>query len=710
MNTSLYRNLFITFAASFIVFTSTALSTAQTSRRRNTRTPPAPAAPEAAQIPDAERLAQLEALLAQPPAARLEGLRNFVAATPSDETREPSPLRTRAVEQLVSTLAAVGDELLTGGDTQAGIKHFREAVAAAPAKMSEKLFVQIVSQLPSNLFLRGEQAAAFDLARRIEAKINTDPQSLLALATFYLSVEQPDEAARLIELSLRYAETATSRVALGAARRLNLQLDASITEYKRALELDATSASARRALADLYRATGKPAEAITLYEAQLAATPDDSVSRAGFVLSLFDLNRRDDAEREMKIALEKSPEDLTLLTGAAYWYAAQTEAETARGYAERAIVREPRYTWAHIANARALIMLKRPLEAERSLRLAAQFGDFPTLSYELANALAASGFYEEAATELARMFRISPDGEISTRLANRIEASNESFIELLAPERRASIYQPAAADIVISARRLAALLAFHTALTPVTNSTNTPKKRGVQQNKPEQNKNELTAETRERILLDSADTFASGNDEMRFYRQLYVIERLVKRASDVTPAVRDRIVAIAEAATATVEIALDAPTATEAAFADELRKTRLDAIAVGTTPQLPRVPRQVISAVVRGRLEDARGRALAYSGKAEEGLPYLRRAATVLPEGTVWSRANAWHTGTALEALGNNSEALASYIKSYRAAPDPVRRAVIENLYRRLNNNSVKGLDDFINAQTARPVSSVTNN
>lgn len=708
MNTSLYRKLFITFTASFIIFVSNSSSTAQTRTRNRSAGTNRAAAPETVPIPDAERLAQLEALLAQPPAARLEGLRAFVAALP-DDAREPSPLRTRAVEQLVSTLAAVGDEFLTGGDTQAGIKHFREAVAVAPAKMSEKLFVEIVSQLPSNLFLRGEQAAAFDLARRIEAKINTEPQSLLALATFYLSVEQPDEAARLIELSLRYAETATARIALGAARRLNLQLDESITEYKRALELDATSATsntARRALADLYRAVGKPAEAITLYEAQLAATPDDAVSRAGFVLSLFDLNRRADAERELKIALEKSPEDLTLLTGAAYWYAAQTEAETARGYAERAVVREPRYTWAHIANARALVMLKRPLEAERSLRLAAQFGDFPTLSYELANALAASGFYEEAATELARTFRMTPDGQISARLANRIEAANESFIELLAPERRASIYQPTAADTVISARRLAALLAFHNALAPEPVAAVTPKKRGA----PKQDKNQLTAEAREKTLLDSAGTFASGNDEMRFYRQLYVIERLVKRPSDVTPAVRDHIVAIAEAATATVEIALDTPTATEAAFADELRKTRLDAIAVGTTPQLPRVPRQVISAVVRGRLEDARGRALVYSGKAEEGLPYLRRAATVLPEGTVWSRNNAWHTGTALEALGNSSEALTSYIKSYRAAaPDPVRRAVIENLYRRLNNNSVKGLDEFINAQATRAASSVTN-
>ncbi len=708
MSILLCRKLFITFAASFIVFLWVAASTTQSQTRRNTRTTPAPASPEASQIPDTERLAQLEALVAQPPAERLEGLRKFVASFPNTETREPSPLRTRAIEQLVSTLAAVGDEFLTGGNTEAGIKHFREAIAAAPAKMSEKLFVQIISQLPSNLFLRGEQAEAFDIARRIEAKINTDPQSLLALATFYLSVEQADEAARLIELSLRYAETATARIALGAARRLNLQLDESITEYKRALELDATSATsatARRALADLYRAVGKPAEAITLYDAQLAATPDDAVSRAGYVLSLFDMNRREAAERELKIALEKSPEDLTLLTGAAYWYAAQTEAETARAYAGRAVVREPRYTWAHIANARALIMLKRPLEAERSLRLAAQFGDFPTLSYELANALAASGFYEEAANELARTFRISPDGEISARLANRIETTNGRFIELLAPERRASIYQPTAADSDISARRLAALLAFHTALTPETNAANTPRKRGA----PKQDKNALTAEAREKILLDSADTFASGNDEMRFYRQLYVIERLVKRASDVTPAVRDRVMLIAEAATATVEIALDAPTATEAAFADELRKTRLDAIAVGTTPQLPRVPRQVISAVVRGRLEDARGRALAYSGKAEEGLPYLRRAATVLPDGTVWSRANAWHTGTALEALGNNSEALAAYIKSYRAAPDPVRRAVIENLYRRLNNNSIKGLDNFINAQATRAASSVTN-
>ncbi len=620
----------------------------------------------------AARLAQLETILAQPPVERVQNLKTFLAQI-LDKT---SPLYARATEQLVSAHAALGDELLTNGDTNGGIKNFREAVAAAPSAMSEKLFIQIIAQLPSNLFLRGERVAAIDLARRIEKKIATDSQKLLALATFYLSTEQADEAARIIELSLRYAENPTARIALGTARRINLQLEEAASEYRRALELDKDSAVARRNLADLYRATGKPSEAVTLYQTQLAIAPDDAVARTGLTLTLFDVDKRDEAERELKIALDKQPDNLSLLTGAAYWYAAHNEPARSLELAERAVRLEPRYTWANIALARALMLNRRPLEAERALRLAMQYGIFPTLSYELASALYAAGLYEEAAAELARTFQIKPDGTLSTKLAGRINASAADFRELLAPERRAAIFQFNPADTEADARVLRVLLALHNALE--TTKAKTKAARLIQQ----------------KDLLRSAEDFISGDDVMRVFRQLFVVERLIKNAADTTPAMRERVLAIVnDAAAANINTALAMPHATVATLADELRQIRLDAIAVGSTPSIPDVPPVTLSAIIRGRFEDVAGRTLAAEGKYEEAITRLRRAATLLPEGTPWARANDWHLGVALEASGNNEEALAAYIKSYKAgANDPVRRAVIEVLYRRINN-SLDGLE-----------------
>src|SRR5207248_1636373 len=74
--------------------------------------------------------------------------------------------------------------------------------------------------------------------------------------------------------------------------------------------------------------------------------------------------------------------------------------------AQKAVAIEPRYSWAQIALARALLADRHPLEAERALRFAQQYSRFPTLNYELANVLASMGLYDEAAQELARSFTL----------------------------------------------------------------------------------------------------------------------------------------------------------------------------------------------------------------------------------------------------------------------------------------------------------------
>jgi len=82
--------------------------------------------------------------------------------------------------------------------------------------------------------------------------------------------------------------------------------------------------------------------------------------------------------------------------------------------------------------------------------------------------------------------------------------------------------------------------------------------------------------------------------------------------------------------------------------------------------------------------------------KPAEAVAKLRLAVSVIPHGTPLAISATWHLGSALEAAGKNDQALLYYIKSYLADnPDPVRRAVIEKVYKKVNG-SLDGLDDKI--------------
>ena len=600
-----------------------------------------------------------EALLKLPPAEQLTRLQALLATNP------PAALRARAIEHLVVAHAALADGRLRAGDAAGGVAEFKEALALVPADMSDKFFFEVVSQFPANLFLRGQHEAAGEIARLIEAKVQTNPQRLLALASFYLNVEQPDEAARLATTARTLApELAAVHQALGGAYRLSLRLDEATAEYKRALELDPKSALSRRTLADLLRASGKPEDALALYREQLTNEPNDRLAQAGVVLSLLDAQKREEAERELAAALKDEPRNLPLLVGAAYWFAAHDDAARAVELAGRAVEIEPRYTWAQIALARALIAGRRAPDAERALRFAREYGRFPTLDYELANALAASGLYEEAAEELAHTFTLK-DGQLETRLAGRVPVRADNFPELLAPERRASIFQATAADTDANARNLKGLLALYLAL------------------------NAGSAD--DAALANAARDFTAGDDSLRAFRQLYAADRLARRGVALSTA-RE----LAEAAKGGVEAAANTPVASVAVAADELRPIRARAINAGGTPDFPIASHDTLLKLMRGRTEELIGWALYEEGKAGEAVQALRRAVSVLPPESLYWRNAQWRLGTALAANGQTQEALNAYVKGYdRLVPDPARRAVIEALYTKVKG-STDGLDALI--------------
>ncbi len=614
-------------------------------------------------VDDEAEAEEVELTLTLPLLQRVRKLKEFLESHPTSKARP------RAGELLISAHAALGDQQLKNGDSVAGIEELMLAINEADTNISEKLFSGVISQIPLNLYLRGERVAAFKAAQNVEAKFGADPKRLLAIAGFYLGIERGDEAARVAEQAVKLApDMAEAHHALALALHVSLRLDEAIGEYKRTLELDPNSTRARGSLADLDRAAGKPEAALALYEEQLKANPKDKAARTGAVLSLYELGRKDEANSALDSALAEDPQNITLLTGAAYWFAAHENNDRAYELARTAVALEPRYTWAQIALVHALLGLKRPLEAERAIRFARQYGKFATLDYELANVLAGMGLYDEAGEVLRESFVIK-DGQIETRLAGRLPAREASFIELLAPERRASIYQFTTADTAANAKILKALLSFNGALNPSGDS---------------QKLDEKTA-------VAAAQEFASGTDNMRTYRQLYAASRLIRNNTGLTAALE-----LVDDAKKSVDAAMDIPAVTLAVQADEYRELRARAIAAGGPPDIQEAPRNVLSSILSGRIEDLSGWALFNQDKYPEAVEHLKRAVSILPEGTPSWRGAVWHLGVAFEQSGNKEEALNSYVKSYNSgAPDTIRRSVIEQLYRKING-SLDGLDQRI--------------
>lgn len=605
---------------------------------------------------------EVELTLTLPLTERIAKLKEFLATHPTSKSRQ------RATELLISSYAALGDQQLKSGDVK-GVEQLLMAVNEASSDISDKLFSGVIAQVPLNLFVRGYRDEAFNVARAIEAKFGSDPKRLVVIAGFYLGIEEGTEATRIAQQVIKLApDLSDAHFILGRSYHITLRLDEAASEYKRAMELEPTSRKgARRSLADLYRGAGKAEEALALYREQLTVEPNDKAARAGVVLSLLDLARTDEANKEMDSTLQEDPRNLLLLSGAAYWFAAHNQPERAVEFARRAVDIEPRYTWSQVALARALVAQKKPLEAENPIRFARQYGKFPTLDYELASVLAASGLYNEAVEVLSQSFTVT-EGQIETRLAGRLPARDTDFLKLLAPERRASIYQVASVDDENNAAMLKALLIFNGALQPKGNER-----------------------ADEAVAAKAAREFAAGSDDMRAFRQLYAASQLLKSNLALKTAYE-----LTEAAKSNADAAIATPAVALAVQADELRSYRAKAIAEGSPLTIADAPRSVLANILRARIEDVAGWVLYNQDKMTEAITHLQRAVAIAPEGTPALRDSLWHLGAAFDQSGNKQEALTYYIKSYNVGdPDPGRRLVIEQVYQKANG-SLDGLDERI--------------
>ncbi len=637
--------------------------TPEVARNNSSRPPRATRTPAVVRANPEDEKEEVELTLTKPPTERIELLKQFIAAHPK------SVAIPRAQELIVTAHATLGDQKLATGDIDGGLDEFSSALEEAPADMSDRLFTEVIARIPMNLFVRGQRGPALQAAHQVESLAKLNPVRLLTVTQFYLGIEDPTEANRLAELTVQNApDMAAAHQALGAARHIALRLDDAEAEYAKALSLDPKLISAKLAWADLQRAAGNSDAALKAYREVSQADAKNNSAIAGAVLSLLELGRKDEADPELSSMLQDTDQarNLPLLVGASYWFVAHGDAARALELAQKAVATEPRYSWGQIAAARALVANKRPLDAERGIRFARTYSRFPTLDYELATVLASVGLYDEALAELSKTFSLK-DGQIEAKLAGRVTTHAATFTELLAPERRAAIFQNTSADTEANARMLKGLLGFGSALNPEGRSSSDDE------------------------IIAIAQDFMSGDDPMRTYRQVYVAGKLLRKGVALST-----VVDLMDSATEGVEAALSVPAATVAVQPEELAAARARALTQGGTPDVPNAPRSALSAILRARIEDIAGMALLNMDKTVDAVARLRRAVSVAPQGTPLWRSSTWHLATALDADGKHDQALLYYINSYRAgAPDPARRAVIENVYKKVNG-TLDGLDDKI--------------
>lgn len=649
------------FTALFLLVSCSTLTFSQKPKRADLKSSVA----AAASAKSTNEKQQLEkALVETDSTKKIAALQKFVRDFPKSNDKN------RALENLVSARAALADEKLRAGDRAGGVKLFKQAVADAPNPISDKLFAEIIAQFPTNLFYRNEHQAAIEIAEMIEDRIGGNPKQLLGLAPFYLGTENAADARRLAEkaIAIDSAQPAAYQI-LGLAHRLSFQLEDSANAYAKALELDANSAISKRSLAEMKRATGKTDEAIALYREMLEKNSEDAAAQTGLTLSLFDAEKQPEAETEMAKSLAKNPNNLFLLVGAGYWYAAHLDAAKAVDYARRAVAVEPRYTWARIALARGLLVQGKALEAEKELLAARQYGNFPTLDYEIASARLAAGFYEEAARELRKNFVVRDDS-VQTKLGNRVAKQAKTFVELLELERRASIFEPLAADSPENAEKLKSLLRFNQML--------------------------ASADAKDDEIAQSVGAFVGGDDKAKIHRRIYAASRLLEAKRNLP-----QVLELTQAAVREVDSALDAPNAAAAILADELIDSRTIAISRNEVVVVPEIPRQTLMSILRGRIEEISGWTLYQQDKPQEAVVRLKRAVSIMPEKSAWWRSSTWKLAAALDAAGKPTEALDIYVKHYtNSQPDYVKYSLIESLYQKVNGTT-DGLEAKIGVKPA---------
>ena len=675
--------------------------------QKATQTRPAPkrTAPPKRTTPTTSDLTPQEALdqarNADTQAERINLLTKFVA------TYRGSDLEDNARELLMREYALKGEQGLREANPQVAMQAFKNAFRALPATVTDKIFGQYIFPLPMAMNAFGYRVESAELMRSFEPRFESDANRLVEIGFFYVQIEAPFEAVRVLERAVQLApDDHRTHNSLGTAYLISLRLDDAATEFQRAVDLDSKDEFANLNLGHLARATGDYQRAVSFYRNQIALKKDDAEAHGGLAIALLALGRDEEASVEVKKTMELAPLDYRFMTQLAFFYVCRKKAAQARPLIEQAAKIEPRYAWAFIGRAETDTIEGKYGDALATMISAQAHAGFATLTFELAKAFIALDGYDQATEVMAKAFTLNSDGEFEAMLGGAIKARSPKLELLLERERQASLFL--SYDPTTSLQyRLAEAVAKIDHYSKIALDSRKPAQQATsparkQRGRPGQSKATETAPeddprfaTRPRRtggaspeelsagrdanltgmpeLLRAITTFTTLDDGRQAFRMVWVARKLTDAdvALDAAEQLARRAVAMADAATE--------PS--------------------GSMRDAPRLDREGRRKMFTGRAYDALGWVQFKKGNIRGAVENLIKAVDIYPN-SLDRKTALWHLAVATQEAGDDRRALELYIASYvpESPTATVRRAQIEALYKRLNG-SLSGLDERLKQQ-----------
>lgn len=664
--------------------------------RQRKKTPPpkphtsAPApAPEPALTPR-EALDRARTAATQP--ERIDLLEKFLKTYGGDA------LEGEARQLLMREYALKGEQMLREANPQAALQAFKNVFRVTPAIITDNVFGQYIFSLPMAMNAFGYRVESADLMRSFEPRFADNPNRLIEIGFFYVQIEAPLEAIRVLDHAVQLApQDHRAHNSLGTAYLINLRLDEAAAEFQRALELDARDEYANLNLGNLARSASDFEGAIKYYRRQIAIKADDAEPHGGMAIAMLALGRDEEAAPEIKRAIELAPADYRFLVQLAHFYVTRRKAALARPLIEQALKIEPRYGWALLTKANVDMLEGRYGDALGTLIGAQAQASFPTLTFELVKTLMALDGYDQALEVLSKSFTINDTGEFETLLGGAIRARSPRLDNLLERERQAALYlndNPTTALQYRLAEALGKIQYYSkTALAarkpeppaaprrraqgkaPSTaQATETDGLSGVTRpRRSTDNSTELSAGNDAGLpgmadLLRAITTFTTLDDGRQPFRMVWVARKLTENnlALDAAVQLARRAITLADAATEPA----------------------------GSMRDAPLLDREGRRAVFLGRAYDALGWVLLRKGDTASAVQNLAKSVELYPE-CAERRAALWHLAVATQESGNEQRALDLYIASYdpNLPASSIRRTQIESLYKKLNG-SLTGLDE----------------
>ncbi|PYT02691.1 MAG: hypothetical protein DMF60_20630 [Acidobacteria bacterium] len=390
-------------------------------RRPEPRKPSPPSDPSAQALSSQEALDRARNATTQQ--ERISLLEKFVAAN------RGSSLENEARELLMREYALKGEQAL------------REAFRAAPAPVTDKVFGQYIFPLPMAMNAFGYRVESAQLMQSFEARFESEPNRLVEIGFFYVQIEAPFEAVRVLERAVQLApQDHRAHNSLGTAYLISLRLDDAAAEFQRAIEINPKDEFANLNLGNLARGMGDNERAVSFYRKQIAIKADDPEAHGGLAIALLALGRDEEARPELKRAQELAPSDYRFLTQLAFFYVIRKKAALARPLIEKSAQIEPRYAWAFIAKAETDMLDGKFGDALATLLSAQGHAGFATLTFELAKALMALDGYDQATEVMGKAITVNSDGEFEALLGGAINARSQRLDLLLERERQAGLF------------------------------------------------------------------------------------------------------------------------------------------------------------------------------------------------------------------------------------------------------------------------------